>query len=588
MATQDSPEKLQGDLMHNRLSRRDFLRRAAALGLSLTAVNGLLAACGTAPTTAPAAPTAAAPTAAAAGATPAAQPTTVPAATTAAAPTTINVHWQKPATLGPLFSSAGFEQQMIRLVLGALYKLSDTLVPVPELAERWEVSADSKVYTFYLRSGVKWSDGQPWSADDVVFTMERAIDKRSASILAGRLIGIKGAKDYSEQKADKVAGIEVPSPNVVRITLDQPDAAWLTTLGQFSGFCVLPKHILKDVPPDQLKQHAFSLAPNVGAGAYTFVRYETDQFAELRANPNYFRGKPAVDRIFLKILTPDVGVAQLERGELDVMNLPISDAARLKSVPSLTITSVRSPSLSQIGINNERPYFQDKRVRQAIYYAIDRKSIVASIMGGEAEVNSSPVIGPDWVGTPEINPYPYDPAKAKQLLKDANWNASQKVEMIFTAGNKEQDAYGPVIQQQLREAGMDVSLRLIEAAELRRRYVDGTDFDLFLFGGGLYRAEPSLTGIYYYKKNFTPAGGNGTHYSNPKVDELLDAGVATSDLQKRKAIYGDIAKIINDDAPTIFLFSPNSLYGVNKRLKGFKPPSYSASILWNAEDWTVG
>ena len=135
---------------------------------------------------------------------------------------------------------------------------------------------------------------------------------------------------------------------------------------------------------------------------------------------------------------------------------------------------------------------------------------------------------------------------------------------------------------------MDVDLRLVEGAELRRRYVDGTDFDLFLFGGGLYRAEPSLTGIYYYKKNFTPAGGNGTHYSNPKIDELLDAGVATSNKDERKKIYEEVAKIVNEDAPTVFLWSPNSIYGVSKRLKGFKPPSYAASILWNAEDWSVG
>lgn len=585
MSQYDSLNKLNDDLVRDNISRRDFFRRVAALGLGLPALNALLAACGATPTTGPTAPPPTAPPAV--QPTQAAAPTVAPASPTATAQTTLNVHWSKPAQLGPLFSSSGSEQQVIRLALGALYKLSDTLVPVPELAERLDVSPDSKVYTFILRQGVKWSDGQPWSAEDVVFTFERAIDKRSASILAGRLANIKGAAAYGDQKATSVAGIETPNPNTVRITLDQPDASWLTTLGQFSGFCVLPKHILKDVPPDQLKQHPFSLAPTVGAGAYKFIKYETDQFVELQANPNYYRGKPAVDRIFMKILTPDVAVAQLERGELDVMNVPVSDAVRLKTLPAVTVVSVRSPSISQIAINNERPYFKDKRVRQAIYYAIDRKSIVGSIMGTEAEVINSPVIGPDWVGTPEVNAYPYDVAKARQLLKDAGWNASQKVEMIYTAGNKDQDAYGPVIQQQLKEVGMDVSLRLVEGAELRQRYVDGTDFDLFLFGGGLYRAEPSLTGIYYYKKNFTPAGGNGTHYSNPALDTLLDQGVATSDLAQRKQIYAQVAKIVNEDAPTIFLWSPNSIYGLSKRLKAFRPPSYSGSILWNAEDWTV-
>jgi peptide/nickel transport system substrate-binding protein len=191
------------------------------------------------------------------------------------------------------------------------------------------------------------------------------------------------------------------------------------------------------------------------------------------------------------------------------------------------------------------------------------------------------------VGQPEVNPYPYDPEMAKTLLAEAGWDPEQQVDMIYTAGNKEQDAYGPVIQQQWGEVGIQVNLVLVDGAELRRRYIEETDYDLLLFGGGQYRAEPSLTAIYYHSKNLTPAGGNGTHYVNPEIDSLLDQAVATADQEQRRELYHQIAQIINEDVPSVFLWSPNSIYGASKRLQGFEPPSYSGSLLWNAEAWTV-
>jgi peptide/nickel transport system substrate-binding protein len=220
-------------------------------------------------------------------------------------------------------------------------------------------------------------------------------------------------------------------------------------------------------------------------------------------------------------------------------------------------------------------------------YAIDRAGIVDSIMFGEATVVNSPVIGPDWVGNPEVNEYPFDPEMAKSLLAEAGWDPEQQVDMIYVAGSKEQDNYGPVIQQQLRDVGMQVNLLLVEGAELNRRYIQETDYDLFLFGGGLYRAEPSLTAQYYHSRNLTPTGGNGTHYVNEEIDQLLDEAVETSNLEERAALYAQIAQIINEDVPTIFLWSPNSIYGMSKRLQGFVPPSYVSSLLWNAEAWTL-
>jgi ABC-type transport system substrate-binding protein len=298
------------------ISRRTFLR-----GLALTTggatIAALAAAC--APAAAPSAPAATTP---AAGATPAG------AAAPAVGTADVRVLWSKPTSLSPLYSTSGFEQQVIRLAMGSLYKLSDSLEPVPDLAESWEISEDSASFTFILREGLLWSDGEPLTVDDIIFTIERGSDARTGSILKGRLANVVGATAYGDQQAETITGLEKVDDRTLTITLDQPNAAFLTLLGGFSGFTVLPKHVLGEVAPEALKENAFTLAPTVGAGPYTFVRYETDQFAELVVNPNYWGEPPAVERIFMIVATPDVAVAQLQRGEMDLMTMPVDEADR--------------------------------------------------------------------------------------------------------------------------------------------------------------------------------------------------------------------------------------------------------------------
>lgn len=545
--------------------------------------------------TAAAAPSAAAPTKAAAAATSAATPaaaTTARASTSSGTGGTLNLAWRStaPVSFNPLFSPSGSEQQVERLIFGALLKMSDKLEPTPDLAKSWDISSDATTYTFHLNEGIKWSDGQPLTSADVVFTFERAIDKRTGSLWAGRLAGIAGAAEYAAQKANTVSGLQAPDATTFQVKLTQPNGAFLATLGNFSGLGILPKHILEKVPPDQLKAHPFSSqAPTVGAGAYTFVKYVSGQYVQLKRNDTYFRGKVKLDNIFLKILAPSTALAQLQTGEVDFTNLvPINEIASLKKDPNLSVFSVVSPSISQIAINNGQPYFKDKRVRQAMMYAINRQGIVNSIMGGQASLVNSPIIGPAWMGQPEFNKYPFDTAKAKSLLKEAGWDPNQAIQIMEPSNSsQEQQAYGPVIQQQLHDAGFKVSVLQADSAQINQKYIDTTTYDLFDFGGGVYRADPSIAEIYYGSKEFTPAGGNGTHYKNPKVDQLFAEGVATADQAKRKTIYTQVAQIINDEVPTVFLWSPNSISAIRKRFQGYKPPSYTDNFLWNAEEWSV-
>jgi ABC-type transport system substrate-binding protein len=501
----------------------------------------------------------------------------------------VSILWRKPTTLNPLFSTAGNEQQVERLIFGALVKMTADLEQVPDIAEEVNVSDDATTYTFTMHEGTTFNDGTPMTSADVVFTIERAVDKRTASFWRGRLLGIAGAEAYGDQEADSISGLEAPDDRTIKITLENPDSAFLVNFVDFSGFGILPKHILGDVAPDQLINHPFNLEPTVGAGAFSFLRYETDQFLELERNESYWGEPPALERIFLRILQPEIAVADLERGNLDMMAIGIDDVGRLTENPELTVVSVPSPSLDTISVNLDREYFQDKRLRQAMMYALDRETIVAEIYQGQAQVINSPIFGPDWMGIPEgLNEYPYDPDKARQLVEESGWDTNRTVEMMYVpGGNRTFDSMVPIVQAQFADVGIKVELLQLEAPELIRKLVTEPDYDLYIGGGGVYGADPSISSKYYLSANLTPAGANNVRYVNEEIDRLYDEGRVASELDERRAIYTEIAKILNDDLPSIFLWSPNTNFAFNKRLEGFEPPRYVDNRLWNAEEWSL-
>ncbi len=501
-----------------------------------------------------------------------------------------SILWRTPTTLSPLFSTAGSEQQVERLIFGALVKMTADLDQVGDMASEIEVSDDATAYTFTIADGTTFNDGTPLTSADVVFTIERAVDARTASYWRGRLLGIAGAGAYGDQEAESITGLEAPDERTIKITLENPDSAFLVNFVDFSGFGILPKHILEEIEPDQMINHPFNLEPTVGAGAYNFGQYESDQFLELVRNETYWGEQPAIERIFLRILQPEIAVAELEQGNLDMMPIGIDDIARLTENPNLTVVSVPSPSLDTISVNLDREYFQDKRIRQAMMYALDRNTIVQEIYQGQAQVINSPIFGPDWMGIPDgLNEYPYDPNQARQLLEEAGWDSSRTVEMMYVpGGNRTFDSMVPIVQAQFGEVGIQVELLQLESPELIRKLVTEPDYDMYIGGGGVYGADPSICSKYYIEKNLAPAGANNTRYVNPELDEMFDQGRIASDQDERKKIYTEIAQILNEDLPSIFLWSPNTNFASNTRLLGFEPPRYVNNQLWNAEEWSLG
>lgn len=500
----------------------------------------------------------------------------------------VSVLWKQPVTLNPLFSTSGSEQQVERLIFGALVKMSDKLVPTPDLATKVDVSPDAKVYTFHLHDKITFSDGTPLTSKDVAFTFERAIDKRTASIWRGRLLGIAGAQEYGDQKAASISGLATPDDHTVQVTLAAPNSAFLANLCNFSGFGILPAHVLQNVPPDQLQKHSFSLAPNVSAGAFKFNQFQTNQYLQVDRNATYFGEAAPLDSIFMRILTVDVGLAQLQTGEIDLLSVPPSELERVQKLANVKVDSVPSPSMDFLALNLTRPYLQNKDLHKAMIHAIDREGILKQVFRGQGEVVNSPIFGPAWMGVPEgLENYTYDVDKAKALLKQSGWDTSRKLQLMHLPGTKEKDAAIAIMQEELTQIGIKAEIFQVDVAELNTRYVETGDFDVFYNSGGVFRADPSISGSYFQTQTFTPNGGNASHYSNPQIDQLYAQGVATGDPAERKKTYTQIAKILNDELPWIFLWSPNSLYGYRDRLHGFAAPSYTDNKLWNAETWSV-
>jgi len=588
------------------MSAQKFSRRAFIRGLAVAAGGtalSLAAACGPAaptvaptqapptpkPTTAPAAAPAATSAPPAATAAPAANPTTAPAAAAAVAKPGSVVQIGRRSEINPLWSplkTAGGEVQIFDLIFNRLIAPDEKWTMQPDLAEKFDVSADATVYTFNLRRNVTWSDGKPFTARDVMFTYRLNLTKSAGSRQAPRLLQIKGAKDFYEGTATEVSGLQMLDENTVRMTLEQPNVSWVSQLTHSSPILfILPEHVLKDADPAQLDNHPFIKKPDVSTGPYQYVQFVADQFVEFKANPNYFKGAPKIEKVFVRLAEPPTQLAQFERGELDVMyKVTAKDAERLKSNTNLSIIPLQGLGVFQIAWNNER--FPDKRVRQAFMYAIDRESLIKVVLRGEGRLVHSTIIGPEWANYNDLNQYKYDPAKARALLQDAGWDSGKTVNITWSKGFADIELAAPIVQQQLKEVGFNLELAPLDSPAYIKKVVSEPDFDLAWFSGGVYALDPDISSAYYECANWTPRGANTTHYCNKELDTLFAQGRATTDTTKRKDVYARAAAILNEDVPTTFWWSENIIYGVSKRLKGIKAGT-NDYLWWNIQEWSL-
>ena len=488
--------------------------------------------------------------------------------------------------LSPLWHPAGyqtFSQAVVfSLVFNNLVTLDDDLkMLTPDLAETWEVSPDMTVFTFHLRKDVAWHDGRPFTARDVVFSFTRQVVEPYRYVKY--LNALKGSRDYKDGKTNRIEGLELIDQYTVRITLGAPDSLFLLNLTEPS--CVIvPEHLLKDIDPDAIESAAFTTMSPIGTGPYKLVRYLTDQFAELHANPNYFKGRPAIEKLFMKRLRPEVTVAQLESGELDLaLRLDQLEFDRLSKVADLNVISRPGLGSSSLNFPVDQQRVSDKRVHQAVYHAIDREGIAKAIFWDRAQVlYGAPPAMDDYRN---LNRYPFDPDRAKRLLEEAGFDFDAPFRIIYDQTYPAAPQYFPIIEQQLRQIGINVQLHPLDSTAFIARVREARDtFEAFGSYGGVQGVGPHVTATYYNCERKPTLTG----YANCEFDALFVEARSITNPEQRDAVYERAAQIFNEDLPQLPLWTPDELHAATKRLGGgFAVHSDPKRTFTNVETWTL-
>ncbi|WP_169738880.1 ABC transporter substrate-binding protein [Jiangella gansuensis] len=489
--------------------------------------------------------------------------------------------YQEPRQLNPLLGKNGPDEQLMMLVYDYLFAATPEGEIEGSLAESWEISDDATTYTIELVDTV-WSDGEPFTADDVVFSYSLLADPAISS-QAANLAGIVGVQEYLDGTAETIAGLRAEDERTLVVELAEPNAAWVEQMS--TSHFVIPEHILGEVPKDQILEHEFFNAPTVAIGPFTFVDWQQGQYVELEKNDQY-RADVGIDRMFMVQANSDVATAQLETGDLDLAFASPTDVDRLKQVEGLVVQE--APGIGQIRLAaaTDSDLLGDKRVRQAIMYGIDRQGIVDQALGGYGEVYDIPFIGPDWAVPGDLGTYDYNPEKAKELLAEAGWVPGTTVRLNIIPGTRDRDTTAEIIQGQLGEIGMDIQIQQMEAGP----FVDALnarDADLALHGGGIQHIHPNLEAIIHLCSTAKPNGPNNAAYCNPEVDRLFTEGRATTDPDERATIYQELSRILFDEVPNIWLYSPELVWVYTDRLQGFEPIGDFATAFWNAAEWKL-
>jgi ABC-type transport system substrate-binding protein len=490
---------------------------------------------------------------------------------------------------GPVRQDTGNDALVNSLIFSNLVKIAPNEKTIlPDLATRWTMSANARVFTFYLRSGVTWSDGQPFTAADVVFTITQA-----AQFGATPYIGYTPTEWWQVQGATAIAGTTKPLSGVkaigsseVQITLAAPDASYVRGLTD-AVYSILPQHLLSSATAKTIATLPFTTTSPVGTGPYTLTKDVANQYLEFTANPHYFGGVPKIQTIFFKLNVSDASaVAQLESGELDLaLDLAPSDAAQLDKASGLVAKFYPSVAAEFLQFRTDNPQVSNYLVREAIFYAIDRRSMLKDLFNNEGTIMSTfPGFNQN---APGMNHYPYDPTKAKQLLAQAHFDFSKPLNLLYipgAGGDPLWDQMVPVIQKYLKAVGINLVLDPLSPTAWTAALTSKTpDYAMSLNSGGATGLGPTHTSPFFNCK--APVD---SYYANCTLTALFAKALTQSNIAQQNATYDQAALIINKYAPMPALWLNDNLDAYSSKLGGtFAIFSNDRDSLFGVSGWTL-
>ncbi len=489
-------------------------------------------------------------------------------------------------TLNSMLSSDTASNQVIGLLFDGLLNSKANGDLIGALAKGLpEQSSDGLTYTFKLRDGLKWTDGQAITSDDVKFTYQLAYDPQYKDFASPR----RG--DLSKY----IASIDTPDPQTVIIKTTQVFAPFLGSHGLYG---ILPKHVLGTMDGKALNTADFNSAPTVTNGPFKFVKWDKGQQVTMERNDGYWAGAPNLNQWIYKVLPDSVAVTnQLKTGEIDIGPVDPGQYDALKTTDSVTMREFPVPTFTFYAYNLDptKPggkLFAQKEVRQALLFALNRQQIVTAVFFGHGSVANSVEPPTSWAykDKPKVL-YNFDKAKAESLLDGAGWvkgsdgirakgGVKLKFRMDTNAGNKQRESMLTIMQQSWKDIGVDATPNLIQFPQLVTEIVDTRAFDLFLVGFN-WSVDPDESPL-YHSRNTAPGGFNGAFFKNTQVDDILDQALGTLDKNKRKDLYGQFQDIMSDEVPSPVILFNKGIYGYNKRVEGtdFGPFNQFGSRPW--------
>ncbi|HYS55578.1 MAG TPA: ABC transporter substrate-binding protein [Thermoanaerobaculia bacterium] len=430
--------------------------------------------------------------------------------------------------------------RMFDLIHSGLIKVTPNFDYAPDVAEKWE-TPDDKTIVFHLNANAKFQNGQPVKAADVKWTYDSMMDP---NFVTSKRSGY-AAVDH----------IEAPDDHTVIFKLKEPNP------GIFDNLTV-------GILPTGADTNTTKTRP-VGAGPYKVVDFRADDRIVLEAFDQWHGGAPKIKHVVVRIV-PDATtrVLEMRRGSInfEVNEIPFENVAEFDKNPDFKVVKSSGSVYQYIAINVRDPILSKVAVRRAIHHAIDRERIIRDIQRGYAEPTDTMFAKGHWVRVENLPSYPYDPNKAKQLLAQAGYPNGFTF-TFKTSQDAEANSRAQVIQQMLKQVGITMQIQSNEMSTFFADIGKG-NFQMYsLSRNGI--ADPDFYYVIFYSKNTPPDGQNRGYYNNPKVDQLILQGRSTFDRAKRKPVYGEIQKSVQDDLPYISLYMQSNVAVMRNNIDGY-------------------
>jgi peptide/nickel transport system substrate-binding protein len=493
-----------------------------------------------------------------------------------------------PTCFHPVCFQTGNQYMNFQLLYNSLVKVeADETTLIADLADTWKVSPDATTFTFSLNPNAKWHDGQPVTADDVIFTAAQAAQHADSYVgtypITNWLV-VKGA-DAVKGTTNIPEGIKKIDDVTVEFTLAAANAVWLRNLTD-PAYMIMPKHLLEQFATgDAVKASDFVTGKaTIGSGPYKMVKFTPDQAIEYTAHTEYHKGAPKIPQlIFVVNGNPDTAAAQLQNDELQmVFDLKPTDFDVLNGKEGLEVKQVPGVGQQSLQFPVSNPLVADKRVRQAIYYAFDRKTLLETAFNGAGKLLHI------WLSFDENNPnldkYEHDPEKAKKLIAEAEadgFDKSKELRIIYYPEEPGWNEIAAALENDLRAVGLNPKLDPSDSAGWTAKLPDPTTYEISLqcCGSNLYPDKAS--GFFNCK---TPVG---TFYANCDLDAKFVAARSTGDAAEQKKIYDEIAELLNEEVPYGWLWAVANTHANSTKVSGFSYYPNARESFSQIEKWTL-